>query len=121
MPPPEGEPVILEPAELTTTWTDADGGTLTLKRDGTFTADAMCVAIAWEEGLTWSGTGTWKHGSNDEYSYVSVTFDAPHPETGDRKPDSYAAMRRGDVLKLWTFVGDPDNDYPNCVLTSPAG
>lgn len=28
MPPPDGEPVVLKPAELATTGTDADGGTL---------------------------------------------------------------------------------------------
>ncbi|MFG3527263.1 hypothetical protein ACGF8B_10965 [Streptomyces sp. NPDC047917] len=33
MPPPDGEPVVLEATELATTWTDAEGGTLTLKRD----------------------------------------------------------------------------------------
>ncbi|MFE5487912.1 hypothetical protein [Streptomyces sp. NPDC056527] len=27
-PPPEGESVVLKPAELAATWTDADGGTL---------------------------------------------------------------------------------------------
>ncbi|MGA5194164.1 hypothetical protein [Streptomyces exfoliatus] len=120
MPPPDGEPVVLKQGELATTWTDADGGTLTLKWDGTFTADKVCVAIDWEDSLTWSGTGTWKLGSPKEQSYVGVTFDAAHPEMGVRKPDSYSALRHGEVLKLWVPVGDPDLDYPNCVLTSPA-
>ncbi|MFB7372101.1 hypothetical protein ACFC0D_19915 [Streptomyces sp. NPDC056222] len=120
LPPPEGEPVVLKPAELATTWTDFDDGTLTLKQDGTFIADKVCIAIDWEEGLTWSGTGTWKHGFNKEESFVSVTFDAAHPETGEREPASYSALRQGKVLKLWVAVGDPDHDYPNCVLTSPA-
>jgi hypothetical protein len=120
MPPPDGEPVVLKPAELATTWTDADGGTLTLKQDGTFIADKVCIAVSWYDGLTWSGTGTWEQGSNKKQSYVGVTFDADHPETGEREPDPYAALRQGKVLKLWVAVGDPDNDYPNCVLTSPA-
>ncbi|MEU9863681.1 hypothetical protein AB0D99_22680 [Streptomyces sp. NPDC047971] len=120
LPPPEGEPVVLKPAELATTWTDADGGTLTLKQDGTFVADKVCVAVSWEEGLAWSGAGTWKQGSNEKQSVVSVTFDDTDPETGERKPDSYAALRNGEVLKLWTAVGDPDHDYPNCVLKRPA-
>lgn len=120
MPPPEGEPVVLKPAELATTWTDADGGTLTLKQDGTFIADKVCVSAGWYDSLAWSGTGTWKHDSNEEYSFVGVAFDADHPEVRGRKPDAYAALRHGKVLKLWVAVGDPDNDYPNCVLTSPA-
>ncbi|MFD7321068.1 hypothetical protein ACFV9D_08235 [Streptomyces sp. NPDC059875] len=120
LPPPEGEPVVLKPAELATTWTDADGGTLTLKQDGTFIADKVCIAVGWYEGLTWSGIGTWERGSNKKQSFVGVTFDAAHPETGEREPDSYAALRQGKVLKLWAAVGDPDHDYPNCVLTSPA-
>ncbi|MET8433342.1 hypothetical protein ABZV61_11160 [Streptomyces sp900116325] len=127
MPPPEGEPVVLKPAELATTWTDADGGSLALKQDGTFIADKVCVAVSWYEGLTWSGTGTWEQGSNKKQSFVGLTFDvartfdAYHPEEkGEREPDSYAALRQGKVLKLWVAVGDPDNDYPNCVLTSPA-
>lgn len=119
MPPPEGEPVVLKTAELTTTWTDADGGTLTLQQDGTFIADKVCVSAGWYDSLAWSGTGTWKHGSNEEYSYVGVAFDADHPEVRGRKTNAYAALRQGKVLKLWVAVGDPDNDYPNCVLTSP--
>ncbi|WP_158939168.1 hypothetical protein [Streptomyces sp. NRRL S-87] len=126
MPPPEGEPVVLQPAQLATTWTDADGGTLTLKRDGTFDADKICVAVGWYDSLTWSGTGTWRQGSGREQSFVGVTFDAGHsfdvyhPEEVERRPDSYAALKQGRVLKLWVAVGDPDNDYPHCILTSPA-
>ncbi|MFE5912838.1 hypothetical protein ACFQ6B_27670 [Streptomyces wedmorensis] len=120
LPPPEGDPVVLKPAEVATTWTDADGGTLTLKQDGTFVADKICIAIGFEDGLTQSGTGTWKQGSNKKQSIVSVTFDAAHPETGERKPDPWAALRRGKVWKLWTRVGDPDHDDPHCTLTSPA-
>jgi hypothetical protein len=126
MPPPEGEPVVLKPAELATTWTDAEGGTLTLKQGGTFIADKVCVAVSWYDGLTWSGTGTWEQGSNKKQSLVGLSFDADHsvdpyhPERGEREPAPYAALRQGKVLKLWVAIGDPDNDYPNCVLTSPA-
>ncbi|MFD9035069.1 hypothetical protein ACFVZW_28630 [Streptomyces sp. NPDC059567] len=120
LPPPEGEPVVLKPAEVATTWTDSDGGTLTLKKDGTFIADKVCIAVGWYEGLTWSGTVAWGQGSNEKQSFVGVTFDAAHPETREREPDSYATLRQGKVLKLWAAVGDPDHDYPNCVLTSPA-
>ncbi|MFJ2933088.1 hypothetical protein ACIO8G_09965 [Streptomyces sp. NPDC087219] len=120
MPPPDGEPVVLKPAELATTWTDAEGGTLTLKRDGTFIADKVCIAVGWYEGLAWSGTGAWEQGSDRKQSFVGVTFDADHPEVRGREPDAYAALREGEVLKLWAAIGDPDNDYPNCVLTGPA-
>lgn len=121
MPPPDGDPVVLKPAELTTTWTDADDGTLTLKPDGTFIAHKVCVAVGWEEELAWSGTGTWDQGSPEKQTFVGVTFDDAHPEVDGRRVDAYAALRQGEVFKLWAAVGDPDNDYPNCVLTSPAG
>ncbi|MFG2776015.1 hypothetical protein [Streptomyces sp. NPDC048350] len=121
LPPPDGEPVVLKPAELVTTWTDIHDGTLTLKQDGTFIADEICIAVDWEEGLTQSGTGTWKQSSNEKQSFVSVSFDAPHPETGEERPDPYSALRRqNNVLMLWTAVGDPDHDYPHCMLTSSA-
>ncbi|MFG2841390.1 hypothetical protein ACGFYE_41195 [Streptomyces zaomyceticus] len=128
MPPPEGGPVVLKSAALAATWTDADGGTLTLKQDGTFVADDVCVAVSWYDGLTWSGTGTWNQGGNKEQTFVGVTFDAAqpagfdiaHPDSLGREPAPYAALRHGKVLKLWVAIGDPDNDYPNCVLTSPA-
>ncbi|MFF7676016.1 hypothetical protein [Actinacidiphila glaucinigra] len=133
MPPPEGEPVVLKPAELATTWTDYNDGTLTLKQDGTFIADKVCVAVGWHDGLAWSGTGTWKpvtgtwqQDRNKKQSFLDVTFDTAHsyddyyPE-GERRPDSYAALRHGKVLTLWAPVGDPDNDDPHCILTSPAG
>ncbi|WP_329621975.1 hypothetical protein OG357_17120 [Streptomyces sp. NBC_01255] len=128
MPPPDGEPVALKPAELATTWTDDDGGTITLKRDGTFTADKICVAVSWYDGLTWSGTGTWKENTYKGKSIVAVTFDDAQPVGFDmadptkfqRKPDPYSALRQGKVLMLWTAVGDPDNDYPHCELTTPA-
>ncbi|MFC8256816.1 hypothetical protein ACFUNF_03930 [Streptomyces sp. NPDC057291] len=126
MPRPDGEPVVLKPAELATTWTDADGGTLTLKQDGTFIAEKVCVAVRWYEGLAWSGTGTWEQGSNKKQSFVGMTFDADHPvdayhpERVERRPDSFAALRQDKVLMLWVPIGDPDNDYPHCKLTSPA-
>ncbi|MGV9338999.1 hypothetical protein [Streptomyces sp. NPDC003688] len=126
MPPPEGEPVVLKPAELATTWTDADGGTLRLKQDGTFVADKICVAVRWYDSLAWSGTGTWEQGSNKKESFVDVTFDEAHsvndghPEESERRPATYSALRQGKVLKLWVPVGDPDNDYPHCILTGRA-
>ncbi|WP_328623086.1 hypothetical protein [Streptomyces sp. NBC_00354] len=80
----------------------------------------VCVAVGWYDGLAWSGTGTWEQGSNKKQSFVGMSFDADHPETGEREPEPYAALTQGKVLKLWAALGDPDNDYPNCVLTSPA-
>ncbi|MFF0476519.1 hypothetical protein [Streptomyces sp. NPDC004284] len=111
MPPPEGEPVILKPAEFTTTWSDADGGTITPRKDGTFVADKVCVAVSWYDSLAWSGTGTWEQGFNKEQSSLEVTFDAAHPDTVEREPGSYAALRQGKVLKLWTAIGDAEKAY----------
>ncbi|WP_418955254.1 hypothetical protein [Streptomyces tritici] len=134
LPPPQGEPVLLKPAELATTWTDADGGTVTLKPDGTFVAHDICLAISWDR-VTGSGTGTWKHGTARGFSVLSLDFDvdkngtspftdqfdgAPYPVDEATHIDSYAALKYGKLLKFWTRVGDPDNDYPHCTLTHPA-
>ncbi|MEX0171898.1 hypothetical protein [Streptomyces sp. LMG1-1-1.1] len=119
LPPPEGKPILLKRADLVTTWTDADDGTLTLKPDGTFVAHDICVAVGWEEDLAWSGTGTWKLTSNKEQSFLRVRFDAAHPEADGRRPDSYSALKHNEVVKLWARVGDPDHDLPHCVLTLP--
>ncbi|MFF3327858.1 hypothetical protein ACFYWI_38070, partial [Streptomyces sp. NPDC002889] len=116
MPPPDGEPVVLKPAELATTWTDADGGTLTLKQDGTFIADKVCVSVSWEEGLTWSGTGTWEQGSRKKQSFVGVTFDADDPETGEREPGAYAALRSRISTDLGTCKS---NGVPGRVIFRP--
>ncbi|MFG2826390.1 hypothetical protein ACGFWI_02745 [Streptomyces sp. NPDC048434] len=34
---------------------------------------------------------------------------------------SYEALRDGKKLKLWTYVGDPDDSHSLCILTAPAG
>ncbi|MFF5895489.1 hypothetical protein ACFY8O_06105 [Streptomyces argenteolus] len=34
---------------------------------------------------------------------------------------TYAALRDGRKLKLWTYVGDPDEGTPLCILTTPVG
>ncbi|MFJ5832284.1 hypothetical protein [Streptomyces sp. NPDC093089] len=120
LPPPQGEPVLLERADFITTWTDADDGTVTLKPDGTFVAHDICVAVSWDEGLAWSGTGTWRQKANKEQSFLRLRFDDDHPEASDQRPDSYSAIKSGNVLKLWTRVGDPDHDHPHCTLTRPA-
>ncbi|WP_395362384.1 hypothetical protein ACHGLA_21245 [Streptomyces sp. YH02] len=121
LPPPEGERIVLKPAELATTWTDFQDGTLTLKQDGTFVADNVCIAFGWEEDLTQSGNGTWKQSTYKKQSFLTITFDAAHPETKEREPDSLAALRTGNELRLWAAVGDPDHDHPHCILVRPAG
>ncbi|MFB6837084.1 hypothetical protein [Streptomyces sp. NPDC056361] len=120
LPPPEGKPILLKRADLLTTWTDADDGTITLKPDGTFVAHDICVAVSWDEGLAWSGTGTWRLTANKEQSFLRLRFDDAHPEASDQRPDAYSALRHNDVVKLWTRVGDPDHDLPHCTLTPQA-
>ncbi|WP_141743730.1 hypothetical protein [Streptomyces agglomeratus] len=119
-PPPEGESVALKPTELTTTWTDADGGTLTLKPDGTFTANNVCGDWMGASDWNWteprSGSGTWKDESSKTGTAVWRSFDAKGPK-GDEVGDVLSALRHGKTLMLWTRVGDEDNDDPHCILT----
>lgn len=119
-PPPDGEPVVLKAADLTTTWTDADGGTLTLRPDGTFSAHHVCGDWMGASDWNWteprSGSGTWKAESGRAGTAVRRSFDAKGPE-GDEVGDVLGALRQGKTLKLWTRVGDEDNDDPHCILT----
>ncbi|AZM89714.1 hypothetical protein [Streptomyces sp. W1SF4] len=119
-PPPEGEAVALPQAELATTWTDADGGTLELGADGTFTAHQVCGDWMGASDWNWqgprSGTGTWTSGTGPVGSAVTRRFDAKGPK-GDEVADSLSVWRHGNTLMLWTRVGDEDNDDPHCILT----
>ncbi|MFG2332688.1 hypothetical protein ACGFMM_24075 [Streptomyces sp. NPDC048604] len=119
-PPPEGESVVLKPAELTTTWTDADGGTLAMKPDGTFTADNVCGdwmgVSAWEWTEPRSGSGTWKGAFGKTGTDVQLTF-ATKGSEGEDVEGVFSALRHGRTLMLWTRVGDEDNDDPHCILT----
>lgn len=120
-PPPEGEPVLLTQDQLTATWTDSEGGTLTLKPDGTFVAEDACNDYHYIDGfglsdVKRSGSGKWESGSNKKQSFVGVSFDVDHGQW----LSAYAALKRGKVLMLWIRVGDEDNDDPHCILTSQA-
>lgn len=62
-----------------------------------------------------SGSGTWEIQPDGDGATVQVSF-------RDAGKDSwYTALRNGRTLKLWTYVGDPDEGKPLCVLAAPAG
>ncbi|MFF6780916.1 hypothetical protein [Streptomyces sp. NPDC012510] len=113
---PDGEATELRRSQMVTTWTDDEGGTLTLKPDGTFAAHDVCgdydVDPYAPENEPRSGSGTWDQDDWDGQTSLSVSFD-----TGDVR-SRYEALRHGKVLKLWTYVGDPDSPHPLCVLTN---
>jgi len=117
-PVPDGEAVELPPARAAVTWTDSHGGTLELKPDGTATADRVCSDHDIIDGTDAprSGTGTWETEEDEGQSHVYVSFDADSTAA-----TTYAALRDGRTLKLWTYVGDPDEGTPLCILTTPAG
>ncbi|MFG2921894.1 hypothetical protein ACGFYA_10255 [Streptomyces sp. NPDC048305] len=107
-PPPEGEPVELSLSQAAVTWTDKWGGTLDLKPDGTYTADRACSYDARE-----SGSGTWSRERADERGGPWITVEHENVFT------DYEVLRNGGTLKLWLWIGDPD-DGDLCVLTAPA-
>ena len=111
MPPPDGEPIELPRSSEAVTWIDAEGGTLQLEPDGTFTGRDLCGD---GEGATrnepTSGTGTWEESARNRQSTVEVWFE------GQDVSYSYGAVQGGAALKLWTFVGDPDQGL-QCILT----
>ncbi|MCX4545806.1 hypothetical protein [Streptomyces sp. NBC_01565] len=113
-PVPDGKPTELPRSQTATTWGDGAGGSLELKPDGTFTADDLCgdydISAYGPENEPRSGSGTW-HDDRRGQSSVTVSFEA------DGVSSTYQALRDGKKLKLWTYVGDPDEGHSLCILT----
>ncbi|MFE3515463.1 hypothetical protein [Streptomyces sp. NPDC059166] len=107
-PPPAGEPVALSKAQAAVTWTDRWGGTLELRPDGTYTADRACADDSRE-----SGSGTWSQERADEAGGTRITVEYETVFT------DYEVLRKDGTLKLWVWIGDPD-DGELCVLAAPA-
>lgn len=115
-PVPDGKPTELSRSQTVTTWTDTDGGTLELKPDGTFTADDVCggffgIDADEPENEPRSGSGTWRDSEWKGQTSIDMSFKADGVSFG------YEALRDGKILKLWTYVGDPDEGLPLCILT----
>ncbi|MFC8226694.1 hypothetical protein [Streptomyces sp. NPDC057287] len=116
-PVPEGEPVELPLSRAAVTWKDKWGGSLELKPDGTITATHVCSDYDIIDGTVEprSGSGTWENQDGADGTTVLVSF----KDSGETT--SYEALRNGGTLKLWTYVGDPDEGKPLCILAAPAG
>lgn len=119
LPQPKGDPVELSPVQTAVTWTDKQGGTLELRPDGTITAHHVCSDYDFIDGTDEprSGSGTWRNETGlagQAGTTVYVTF------TSGDVYSSYEAVQNGRTLKLWTYVGDPDEGNPLCVLAAPA-
>ncbi|MDQ0950979.1 hypothetical protein QFZ24_004902 [Streptomyces phaeochromogenes] len=114
-PVPDGKPAELPRSQTATMWGDGAGGRLELKPDGTFTADDVCgdydISAYGPENEPRSGSGTWGDNDREGQSSVTVSFEA------DRVNSTYKTLRDGKTLKLWTYVGDPDEGHSLCVLT----
>ncbi|MEU9362998.1 hypothetical protein AB0D35_33695 [Streptomyces sp. NPDC048301] len=108
LPTPDGEPVELSLSQAAVTWTDKWGGTLELRPDGTYTADRACASDSRK-----SGSGTWSQERADERGGPWITVEYENFIT------DYEVLRNGGTLKLWLWIGDPDNG-DLCVLTAPA-
>lgn len=114
-PVPDGKPAKLPRSRTATVWGDGTGGRLELKPDGTFTANDVCgdydIDAYGPENEPRSGAGTWDEDDSEGQSSVTVSFGA------DRVSSTYEALRDGKTLKLWTYVGDPDDGHPLCILS----
>ncbi|MFJ8882740.1 hypothetical protein ACIRJR_04935 [Streptomyces sp. NPDC102402] len=115
-PVPHGKPIELSLSRAAVTWTDKEGGTLELKRDGTFTATHVCSDYDSTDGTDEprSGSGTWDSWTGTDGTMITASF----RDAGETT--SYEALQNGRTLKLWTYVGDPDEGSPLCILTAPA-
>ncbi|WP_329238272.1 hypothetical protein OHB07_38195 [Streptomyces sp. NBC_00111] len=121
-PVPKGKPVELSLSRAAVTWTDKKGGTLELKPDGTITATHVCSDYDIIDGTDEprSGSGTWRNESGlagQAGTVIHVDFETSQGEV----TSSYDALQNGRTLKLWTYVGDPDEGSPLCILAAPAG
>ena len=118
-PVPDGKPTELPRYHRTTAWSDGEGGVLKLKPDGTFTADGVCgdydIDAYGPENEPRSGSGTWEAENSKGQTGVTVSYDR-----GDVS-SAYEALRDGRTLKLWTYVGDPDDGHSLCILTRQQG
>ncbi|MFD9500455.1 hypothetical protein [Streptomyces sp. NPDC060035] len=118
-PVPDGKPAELPRSRTASTWGDGTGGRLELKPDGTFTADDVCgnddISAYGPENEPRSGSGTWYDDGWEGQSTVTVSFEA------DGGTSAYEALRDGRTLKLWTYVGDPDEGAALCILTQGKG
>ena len=118
-PVPDGKPAELPRPRTATVWGDGKGGRLELKPDGTFTADDVCgdydISAFGPENDPRSGSGTWDDYVSEGQSSVTVTYGT------DRVSSTYQALRDGRKLKLWTYVGDPDEGHSLCILTRRQG
>ncbi|MFF4900587.1 hypothetical protein [Streptomyces sp. NPDC001068] len=114
-PVPHGEPAELPRSRTSTVWDDGAGGTLELRADGSFTAGDVCgdydISAYGPENEPRSGSGTWDTDELKGQSSVTVSFGA------GRVTSTYEVLRDGRALKLWTYVGDPDEGHALCVLT----
>ncbi|MCX4533902.1 hypothetical protein OHA79_24400 [Streptomyces sp. NBC_00841] len=114
-PVPDGEPTELPRSRTATMWTDARGGTLELKPDGTFTSADICgdydIDAYGPKNEPRSGSGTWAGEDRKGQSSVTVSFEA------DDVSSAYRALRDGKKLRLWAYVGDPDDGHSLCILT----
>lgn len=88
---------------------------LRLKPDGTFTADHACgdydIDAFGPKNEPRSGPGTWTADGWKGQTGITVSYDPGDVDSG------YQALREGTTSKLWTYVGDPDNNHSLCILT----
>ncbi|UUU29529.1 hypothetical protein JIX56_06320 [Streptomyces sp. CA-210063] len=123
VPIPDGEPLAMNTAEITGTWTDEQGGRLVLEPDGTFTSDGVCGDFSDDDLNAVSapdpGAGTWEHDTwedldtGDPVSKVHLTFTPGGVWT------AYEARGTSKKPVLWEYIGDPDEGNL-CVLEKAA-
>ncbi|MFF3617206.1 hypothetical protein [Streptomyces sp. NPDC002580] len=119
-PVPDGEPTKPARSQVVAKWTDTHGGTLRLKSDGTFVADDLCRDFFDfdDDGLDYeprSDSGTWHDSDRKGQTSVDMPFEADGVSFG------YESLRDGRTLKPWSYVGDPGEGRPPCILTPRQG
>lgn len=94
--------------QVTGTWMGAHGATLTLARDGTFTATGLPAGFGdWQNGTPpGAGSGTWHVGRLEPGADVGVIFDFSRFSQAE-----LLVERDGPSLYLYYDKGDPDEGW----------
>ncbi|MHC0433668.1 hypothetical protein ACX6XY_26385 [Streptomyces sp. O3] len=98
------EPPRLTEAQLVGTWTDDQGGTLTLRADGTAVADDLDVRMYEDASRRCSGSGTWARGTSPSGTpQVALSIS----DCLEKRGWEFGGTEERPTLYYW--IGDPDS------------
>jgi hypothetical protein len=97
----------VEESDVVGTWHGSDGATLTFSTDGTFHDEQFPLQLAAPDFFTTphTGSGAWKLLPSDRYEGQRVELEVDHTALDILDPEW-----SGGHVRLFFFIGDPDED-----------